>query len=1054
MPVELGSFDVIIGIDWLSKYHALIDYAEKIVHFSKRFVPQQELLAEQAFWFPMSNPSTDSFDASHVKVDVPSELPKVSLVNASLIKLKFHLAQFDSVVKKRTTHNALTEDIVNIVVSSSVDINASVNVNVNSVKTCNKCLELEAELIKRHNMVEKDENYQTAPTFDQLFKVNNLKAQLQAKDTTIKKLKAQIKRVSETSTSESVKKDIDEIKTINIELEHRVAKLIAKNKHLKQTYKQLYDLIKTSRVCAKEQSESLVNQLNQKKLKGKDIVDNAAQVSNAATIASVSTSYTACKYVKLIQELLGYVRDTCHDIHTPSKKLVAVMPINKKKIVRFAELVASSSNIPKVTNRPLFSNEKNKVEVQSRKVKSSLNKMNSDSKNVCNEHVKHYVKGAKALCSICNECMFDANHAMCLIDHVNSMNMRAKSASKKNKKRKEWKPTGKVFNSVGYKWIPIGRTFTLVGNAFPLTRITITNKVPIREPIPLEIVAQKPIVTRVYTRRPKVPKSISNSKPKIIKSLTANKTEPGTSWGSNTSVAPSSSSLIECRLSKLLCGNVTISRVYYVEGLRHNLFSVGQFCDSDLEVAFRKHTCFVRNLEGADLLFGSRGTNLYSLTIGEMMASFPICLLQGLVCGLPRLKYEKDHLCSACAMGKSKKQSRKPKSEDTNQEKLYLLHMDIYGPMRVWQVLMGKVRLNATVGNIRTDNETEFVNQTLRDYYEQVGISHKTSVANSTTKCSYNMLHPKPIHYITSPWKTPYELLHDRKPDLSYLHVFGALCYPNNDSENLGKHQAKADIGIFIGYAPKKKAYRIYSRRTRKIIETIHVHYDELTAMAFKQSSLEPAFHEMTLATPSSKLIPNPPPSAPYSTGTPSSTNVDQDAPSPSTSQTTPQSQSQEIPLYAEEESHDREVAHMSNDPYFGILIPDTVSKESSSTDELVPCPDKVMVITLKWIYKIKLDELGGILKNKARLVARGYRQEEGINFEESFALIARLEVVRIFLAFTAHMNMTVYQMDVKTTFLNSILREEVYISQPDGFVDPDNPNHVYRLKKALYGLK
>ncbi|GKD74706.1 retrovirus-related pol polyprotein from transposon TNT 1-94, partial [Tanacetum coccineum] len=246
---------------------------------------------------------------------------------------------------------------------------------------------------------------------------------------------------------------------------------------------------------------------------------------------------------------------------------------------------------------------------------------------------------------------------------------------------------------------------------------------------------------------------------------------------------------------------------------------------------------------------------------------------------------------------------------------------------------MIQVRLNATVRNIRTNNETEFVNQTLRDYYEQVGISHKTSVANSTTKCSYNMLHPKPIHYITSPWKTPYELLHDRKPDLSYLHVFGALCYPNNDSENLGKHQAKADIGIFIGYAPKKKAYRIYSRRTRKIIETIHVHYDELTAMAFKQSSLEPAFHEMTLATPSSKLIPNPPPSAPYSTGTPSSTNVDQDAPSPSTSQTTPQSQSQEIPLYAEEESHDREVAHMSNDPYFGILIPDTVSKESSSTD-------------------------------------------------------------------------------------------------------------------------
>ncbi|GJS36166.1 retrovirus-related pol polyprotein from transposon TNT 1-94 [Tanacetum coccineum] len=112
------------------------------------------------------------------------------------------------------------------------------------------------------------------------------------------------------------------------------------------------------------------------------------------------------------------------------------------------------------------------------------------------------------------------------------------------------------------------------------------------------------------------------------------------------------------------------------------------------------------------------------------------------------------------------------------------------------------------------------------------------------------------------------------------------------------------------------------------------------------------------------------------------------------------------------------------------------------------------MVITLKWIYKVKLDELGGIIKNKARLVARGYRLEEGIDFEESFALVARLEAIRIFLAFAAHMNMVVYQMDVKTAFLNGNLQEEVYVSQPDGFVDPDNPNHVYKLKKALYGLK
>nr|GEX81537.1 retrovirus-related Pol polyprotein from transposon TNT 1-94 [Tanacetum cinerariifolium] len=114
---------------------------------------------------------------------------------------------------------------------------------------------------------------------------------------------------------------------------------------------------------------------------------------------------------------------------------------------------------------------------------------------------------------------------------------------------------------------------------------------------------------------------------------------------------------------------------------------------------------------------------------------------------------------------------------------------------------------------------------------------------------------------------------------------------------------------------------------------------------------------------------------------------------------------------------------------------------------ELVPHPDKIMVITLKWIYKVKLDELGGILKNKAYLVARGYRQEVGIDFEESFALVARLEAIRIFLAYATYKNMVVYQMDVKTAFLNGNLREEVYVIQPDGFVDQDNPNHVNEME-------
>nr|GEV88239.1 hypothetical protein [Tanacetum cinerariifolium] len=524
------------------------------------------------------------------------------------------------------------------------------------------------------------------------------------------------------------------------------------------------------------------------------------------------------------------------------------------------------------------------------------------------------------------------------------------------------------------RYRPTGRTFTIVGNARPLSRIITTAKVPLRKPISLESNPPKPVVTLVYSRKPKESR---NNVPVVQIVL----------W------------YLDSGCSKHITSDrsqLTNFVDKFLDGLGHNLFSVRQFCDSNLEVVFRQHTCFIRNLEGVDLLFGSRGNNLYTLSLRDTMKSSPICFLskasktkswlwhrrlshlnfgainhlarQGLVLGLPKLKFEKDHLCSACAMGKSKKKSHKPKSEDTNQEKLYLLHMDLCGPMRVESVngkkyilvivddysrftwfkclrskdeapnfiikflKMIQVRLKVSVRCIRTDNGTDFVNQTLREYYEQL---------------LQNSLH-QPVH--------------------------------------------------------------------------------------------------------------------------PSLTTIDQDAPSPSNSQSTPETQPPVIPNDVEEDNHDIEVAHMSNDPYFGILIPEATSDQSSSMDvihtivhpdhqiskhnrkwtkdhpleniiseltrpieaiqeelnefkrlevwELIPRPDKVMVITLKWIYKVKLDKLGGILKKKARLVACGYRQEEGIDFKESFAL------------------------------------EKVYVSQSDGFVDPDNPNHVYKLKKALYVLK
>ncbi|GKC78294.1 retrovirus-related pol polyprotein from transposon TNT 1-94 [Tanacetum coccineum] len=253
--------------------------------------------------------------------------------------------------------------------------------------------------------------------------------------------------------------------------------------------------------------------------------------------------------------------------------------------------------------------------------------------------------------------------------------------------------------------------------------------------------------------------------------------------------------------------------------------------------------------------------------------------------------------------------------------------------------------------------------------------------------------------------------------------------------------------------------------------------------MAPDQSSSGPALHEMTTETllqplfdEYSRTQPNvvapvsevAAPVPAVSTSTPSSTSVDQEAPLLSTSQTSQESPSHVISQGIEEDDHDIKVAHMNDNSGNRNTIPEPSSEESSSQN--VHSINQPSEHIYKWtkdhpienvignpsrsILKVKLDELGGVLKNKARLVARGYRQEEGIDFKESFSPVARLEVVRIFIAFDAHMNMVVYQMDVKTSFLNGIIREEVYVSQPDGFVDGENPNHVYKLRKSLYGLK
>nr|GEX91790.1 retrovirus-related Pol polyprotein from transposon TNT 1-94 [Tanacetum cinerariifolium] len=446
-------------------------------------------------------------------------------------------------------------------------------------------------------------------------------------------------------------------------------------------------------------------------------------------------------------------------------------------------------------SRTTSKNKMNKVEDHPRSVKSSSNKRNHVSEPVSNANVKHSMLNAdsKLICATCNECMFDAIHDLCVLDYVNDVNVCSKPKSfKSSKKEKTWKPTGKIFTIFGYRWLPTRWTFTIDAKRCPLTMITSTIVLPPKETSKTPFTIPN-LEIKLYRRKTKVVKSVVQIVLWYLDSgCSKHMTRKCSQLINFVSKFKGTIRFGNDHVVKIMgygdyqMGNVMVSRVYYVEWLGHNLFFVGQFCDSDLEVAFCKHTCYIRDLEGVDLLKGSRGSFLYTLSLEDMMLSFPIYLLskasktnswlshrrlshlnfdyvttlakQGLVRGLPKLKFQKDNLCFACAIGKSKKHTHKPKAEDSIQEKLYLLHIDLCGPIRIQSIngrkyilvivdeysrftwvkflrskdetpefvikflKMIQVRLNAIVWNIITDNATYFVNQTLRAYYDDVGI--------------------------------------------------------------------------------------------------------------------------------------------------------------------------------------------------------------------------------------------------------------------------------------------------------------------------------------------
>ncbi|GJZ25496.1 hypothetical protein Tco_0569749 [Tanacetum coccineum] len=443
-----------------------------------------------------------------------------------------------------------------------------------------------------------------------------------------------------------------ELEPINEELENGVAKLLSENERLgKEIVENVVHLPSATTISPGMFKLDLVP-LPPRLLQNREVYLNYLRhtqeqantlreiVEQAKAIQPLDRELDlACKHTTRIQELFVYVQDTCPNAITPSTKKVAVTPMNNVKKVSNCGSKPLGNKKNDIISQTPSRNKKNKVQAQPRKV----NKKNHVVKPVCDVDVMKSLSNANSeiQCATCNKSMFDDVHDKCLLDLVQNGNNRTKSA-KKHKKQNVWKPTGHVFTEVGFKWKPTGRIFTIVGNSCPLTSINSTNVVLPKQTTSYSAEIQKPEI-KVYSRKPKNVHNIGSSKiAKIVEYNNANHSEPNQTWGSNATTIPSSSSLVmtgcsDCTLERPDCkdygvcdyqlGNVVISRVYYVEGLGHNLFSVGQFCDADLEVAFRKNTCFIRNLEGVDLLSGSRDTNLCTISLDDMLKSSPICLL-------------------------------------------------------------------------------------------------------------------------------------------------------------------------------------------------------------------------------------------------------------------------------------------------------------------------------------------------------------------------------------------------------------------------------------------
>ncbi|GJR32342.1 hypothetical protein Tco_1108574 [Tanacetum coccineum] len=631
-----------------------IDYSKlnKIKEdFGKCFVTQKELSAEQAFSLKHSSLSeTPVKSHTPVRIEAPCELTKVSLVNESLKKLKYQLTNFDKVVKKRLTSDAIiagswrfehtkkcfvteiipylkvlkdtfngfdktlldeitevqtvfnqmesvvdqcsvdkkvfeiqikqlridNDQLLNQIMSQEIVHSVANFVDILDVKkscvnNCNKCLELKTKLFKKKDFIEKE-------AYDKLVKsYSNLEKHCISLELATQ-LNQEIFQRENYGDNLMLPHSLEN-SDLNAQLQEKVfANAALKNELTKLKGKNIVDtaVSKPNATIApgmfKLNMEPISPRLKNNKDAYEVYIEKTIEYTNTLRgfVEGARTQYpskplldSACMFTKHVQELLVYASQTCPNLLKPSEKLVVVTPMNKYKRplltstgVKHTTSASGSKPSGNTKNnsitRPPCRNQKNKVEDHPRKVKSSFNKTNSIFEPISNALVKHSVRNAKfeSICAICNKCLFDANHDMCLIDFVNDVNVRSKSKSKRNKMKKAWKPTGKVFTDVGYMWKPTGIFFTIVGISCPLTRITPKKIVHLKETTPKSVETPKPEI-KVYSRRPKQIKLVGSSKKAmIVESKIANNSEPTHLWGSNATDVPSSSYLVNDRLSR------------------------------------------------------------------------------------------------------------------------------------------------------------------------------------------------------------------------------------------------------------------------------------------------------------------------------------------------------------------------------------------------------------------------------------------------------------------------------------------------------------------------